>query len=97
VVFVRQADGMLVPRAVVLGTRGGGRVQVMSGLAAGETIVASANFLVDAESRLASTGGGMPGMQHGTEQPTAESPGMAMPPAPVPAAGDSMPGGHIHD
>ena len=29
-------------------------------------IVGSANFLVDAESRLASTGGGMPGMAHGS-------------------------------
>jgi hypothetical protein len=40
-------------------------VQVLAGLEEGEVIVASANFLVDAESRLAATGGSMPGMQHG--------------------------------
>jgi len=64
-VFVRDSTGMLLPRQVVLGTRAGDRVQVLSGLQEGETIVSSANFLVDAESRLAGTGGGMPGMQHG--------------------------------
>lgn len=67
VVFVRDADGMLQPREVVLGPRAGDRVAVLAGLTAGERIVASANFLVDAESRLGSTGGGMPGMQ-GTER-----------------------------
>jgi Cu(I)/Ag(I) efflux system membrane fusion protein len=60
-VFVRGADGMLEPRDVVLGARSDERVQILRGLAAGETIVAAANFLVDAESRLAG-GGGMPGM-----------------------------------
>jgi len=64
-VFVRDAEGMLTPRDVVLGTRAGDRVHVLSGLQEGETIVGAANFLVDAESRLGSTGGGMPGMQHG--------------------------------
>ncbi len=63
-VFVRDSSGMLAPRQVVLGTRSEERVQILSGLSEGERVVASANFLVDAESRLASTGGGMPGMQH---------------------------------
>lgn len=75
-VFVRDGDGMIRPREVVLGARAGERVQVLRGLSGTETIVASANFLVDAESRLASTGGAMPGMQHGTgaevETPPAE-------------------------
>ncbi|MCL4865247.1 MAG: efflux RND transporter periplasmic adaptor subunit, partial [Gemmatimonadales bacterium] len=61
IVFVRDAEGMLQPREVVLGVRSADRVQVLSGLAEGETIVASANFLVDAESRLGSAGGAMPG------------------------------------
>jgi membrane fusion protein, copper/silver efflux system len=63
-VFVVRPDGVLEPREVVLGARGDGRVQILSGVAAGDRIVASANFLVDAESRLA-TGSGMsdmPGM-----------------------------------
>lgn len=64
-VFVRSPDGMLVPRDVVLGTRAGDLVEVLSGLDPGETIVGSANFLVDAESRLAATSRSMPGMQHG--------------------------------
>ncbi|HSM15922.1 MAG TPA: efflux RND transporter periplasmic adaptor subunit [Gemmatimonadales bacterium] len=64
-VFVRDTAGMLGPRDVVLGARAGDRVVILAGLSKGEEIVASANFLVDAESRLGSTGGGMPGMQHG--------------------------------
>lgn len=63
-VFVRDAEGMLQPREVVLGPRAGDYVQILAGLESGETIVGSANFLVDAESRLSSTGGTMPGMQH---------------------------------
>ncbi len=61
-VFVRDDEGMLMSREVVLGPRGGDRVQILEGLTVGETIVASANFLIDAESRLGSSGGGMPGM-----------------------------------
>jgi Cu(I)/Ag(I) efflux system membrane fusion protein len=57
---------MLQPRDVVLGAQAGDQVQILSGLDVGETIVASANFLVDAESRLGTSGGGMPGMQHGS-------------------------------
>ncbi|HEX9705424.1 MAG TPA: efflux RND transporter periplasmic adaptor subunit [Gemmatimonadales bacterium] len=68
-VFVAGRDGALEPREVVLGARAGDRFQVLGGLAVGERIVASANFLVDAESRLG-TGGmaGMPGMDMGTEK-----------------------------
>ncbi len=75
-VFVRDEQGMLLPREVVLGPRAGERVQILHGVAEGDTLVASANFLVDAESRLAGGGGGMPGMQHGGGQTagTGESP-----------------------
>lgn len=68
-VFVRDTAGMLQPREVVLGARSADKVVVLSGLAEGETIVASANFLVDAESRLSNSGGTMPGMQHGATEP----------------------------
>ena len=69
-VFVVGPSGALEPREVVLGGRAGDRFQILSGLAASERIVASANFLVDAESRLtAGTGAGnMPGMNMGTEK-----------------------------
>jgi Cu(I)/Ag(I) efflux system membrane fusion protein len=73
-VFVRDADGMLQPREVVLGAQASDYVQILAGLDLGETIVQSANFLVDAESRLGSTGGSMPGMQHGS---AIEPPGLA--------------------
>ncbi len=66
--FVVGPDGALAPREIVLGARAGERFQVLSGLAPGERIVASANFLVDAESRLA-TGGGMAGMPGMPEMP----------------------------
>ncbi|UCF69241.1 MAG: efflux RND transporter periplasmic adaptor subunit [Acidobacteriota bacterium] len=64
-VFHRHEDGSLHPHEVVLGARAGDRVQILAGLEEGVEIVASANFLVDAESRLAATGGAMPGMHHG--------------------------------
>jgi Cu(I)/Ag(I) efflux system membrane fusion protein len=55
-VFVRQDDGMLYHREITVGARAGDDVHVLSGLSEGEMIVMSANFLVDAESRLASAG-----------------------------------------
>ena len=39
-----------------------GRFQVLKGLAAGDRVVTSANFLIDSESRLQAGGGGMAGM-----------------------------------
>ena len=51
-VFVVGAHDALEPREVVLGARSGTRVQVLRGVTAGDRIVGSANFLVDAESRL---------------------------------------------
>ena len=63
-VFHRHEDGSLHPHEVVVGARAGEFVQILAGLEAGVEIVAAANFLVDAESRLAATGGQMPGTQH---------------------------------
>lgn len=51
-VFVREADGSLSPREVRLGSSSDDRVEVLSGLKEGEVVVASATFLVDAESSL---------------------------------------------
>lgn len=79
VVFVRDSAGMLQPREVVLGPRSADRVVILNGLVVGETIVASANFLVDAESRLGSSGDAMPGMQHGATTP---APASTVPPEP---------------
>jgi Cu(I)/Ag(I) efflux system membrane fusion protein len=60
-VFVAHADGRFEPRAVRTGSRGDGMVQVLSGVAEGDTVVASAAFLIDSESRLKAAFSGMAG------------------------------------
>lgn len=70
-VFVVGPGGSLEPREVALGARAGERFQVLEGLAEGERLVGSANFLVDAESRLA-TGAGMAGMPGMADMPGLE-------------------------
>jgi Cu(I)/Ag(I) efflux system membrane fusion protein len=75
VVFVKEASGQLAPREVALGVANDERVEILRGLVAGETVVASATFLVDAESNLGKAAGGMgdmPGMD------------MSTPPKPLP-------------
>ena len=62
-VFVRDLDGMLVPREVTTGFISGDDVEILAGLTAGETVVTSANFLIDAESNLSSSMTSMPGME----------------------------------
>lgn len=64
-VFVRRSDGMLEPRNVTIGESTADRTRILSGVNAGEMVVASATFLVDAESNLGTSLGGMgdmPGM-----------------------------------
>jgi Cu(I)/Ag(I) efflux system membrane fusion protein len=51
-VLVDKGQGRFEPREVKLGHRGGGYVEVSEGLAEGEPVVVSANFLIDAESNL---------------------------------------------
>jgi len=51
-VFVDRGGGYFEPRVVKIGWRLGDRVEVVEGLAPGERIVLSGNFLVDSESRL---------------------------------------------
>ncbi len=50
-VLVAQADNF-VPREVALGESVSGYIPVLAGLEEGETVVTSANFLIDSESRL---------------------------------------------
>ncbi len=52
VVFVNKGDGKLQPRFVQLGRGFGNFYAVTSGLEEGEAIVASANFLIDAEAKV---------------------------------------------
>ncbi len=52
VVLVARGGGTFEPRVVAVGRRGGGEVEIASGLKAGEQVVTSATFLIDAESNL---------------------------------------------
>jgi membrane fusion protein, copper/silver efflux system len=51
-VLIDQGEGRFEPRAIKTGRRGSGYVEASEGLAEGETVVTSANFLIDAESNL---------------------------------------------
>jgi Cu(I)/Ag(I) efflux system membrane fusion protein len=64
VIFLHHGGGVLEWRTVKLGARAGEWVEVVDGLAEGEHVVTSANFLIDSESRLKAAVGGMQGMQH---------------------------------
>jgi Cu(I)/Ag(I) efflux system membrane fusion protein len=52
VVFINKGQGKLEPRIVQLGSKYGDSYEVQSGLREGEQVVGSANFLIDAESKL---------------------------------------------
>jgi Cu(I)/Ag(I) efflux system membrane fusion protein len=51
-VLVRRGEGTFEPRIVKLGMRADGYIEVLEGIEAGENVVVSANFLIDAESNL---------------------------------------------
>ncbi|WP_051272402.1 efflux RND transporter periplasmic adaptor subunit [Fundidesulfovibrio putealis] len=63
VVYFESSPNNFEPRDVVTGMRSGGFVEIVSGLAPGTNVAASANFLLDAETRLKGSGGGT-GHQH---------------------------------
>ena len=52
IVFVDKGEGKLEPRLVELGTKYGDFYEVRSALLSGERVVASANFLIDAEAKV---------------------------------------------
>ena len=51
-VFVDRGNSYFEPRAVKIGEQMNGRIEILSGLKAGERIIISGNFLMDSESRL---------------------------------------------
>jgi Cu(I)/Ag(I) efflux system membrane fusion protein len=61
IVLVQLAQGRFEPRIVKLGSRSENFVEVLEGIAEGEQVVTSANFLIDAESNLKAALGGMGG------------------------------------
>jgi RND family efflux transporter MFP subunit len=56
VVYVAAGDGVFEPRRIQTGFREGDRVEIVSGLAEGEKVVTSGNFLLDSESRMRAAG-----------------------------------------
>jgi Cu(I)/Ag(I) efflux system membrane fusion protein len=54
IVLVRKDEGRFEPRAVKLGARGDGYVEVLDGIREGDSVVVAANFLIDSESNLRS-------------------------------------------
>jgi Cu(I)/Ag(I) efflux system membrane fusion protein len=52
IVLLDKGDGRFEPRAVKLGRRGDGRIEIKEGLTENDKVVVSANFLIDAESNL---------------------------------------------
>jgi Cu(I)/Ag(I) efflux system membrane fusion protein len=52
IVFVRVSGVELEPREVVTGERSEGRIEILSGVAEGDSVALGANFLLDSESRL---------------------------------------------
>jgi Cu(I)/Ag(I) efflux system membrane fusion protein len=72
-VFIAHAGGHFEPRMVWTGMPEGDRIQVLKGVAAGDTVVSSASFLIDSESRLKAAIAGIgaqpgSGHQHGGAQ-----------------------------
>jgi Cu(I)/Ag(I) efflux system membrane fusion protein len=51
-VLVDKGEGRFEPRDVTIGRRGGGLIEIRSGVKDGEPVVVAANFLIDAESNL---------------------------------------------
>ena len=94
-VFVQHTDGSLVPHEVTVGQSAGDHVEILGGLTAGQVVVASASFLVDAESNLGAAMkdmGGSSAPASGTADPHASHGGTSpAPPAPAtdPHAGHS--------
>jgi Cu(I)/Ag(I) efflux system membrane fusion protein len=64
-VFVDKGQGRFEPREVKLGQRGSGYVEIRQGVADGEPVVVSANFLIDAESNLKAA---LKGFSEGAQQ-----------------------------
>ncbi|MFZ5569857.1 MAG: efflux RND transporter periplasmic adaptor subunit [Thermodesulfobacteriota bacterium] len=52
VVFIDKGNGRFEPREVVPGARSNGGIQILKGVAPGERVAVTANFLLDSESRL---------------------------------------------
>jgi Cu(I)/Ag(I) efflux system membrane fusion protein len=67
-VLVQRGEGRFEPRPVKLGMRADGYIEALEGLKAGENVVVSANFLIDAESNLKAALGSFGHSAHGAKR-----------------------------
>lgn len=100
-VFVVKGEGRFEPRAVQLGVVSDDRIEVASGLEAGEEVVTSGQFLLDSESRLNEAIAKMTapnGDKAGMELPAEEHSGHNMEgmTAPEEEGSENEEGGHDH-
>ena len=94
-VIVALADGYFEPRPVEVGTPVDAFYPVIKGLADGDRIVTSAQFLIDSETNLQAAmqamSLSMPGMDMGAGGDMKDMPGMDMTPKPAPVPGNATP------
>jgi Cu(I)/Ag(I) efflux system membrane fusion protein len=83
VVWIETSQGMFEPRDVQAGERIDDKVQILSGIKAGDKVASSGSYLIDSESQLKGGGGheNMPGMKMDDKKPVAPGQGSSAPPA----------------
>jgi Cu(I)/Ag(I) efflux system membrane fusion protein len=99
VVWVEASPGMFEPRDVQVGERVDDKIQILSGLKAGDKVAVSGGYLIDSESQLKGSGGQDHSRHTGTkpdakgqapatdqQQPQGGHEGHGAPPAPQPPA-----------
>jgi Cu(I)/Ag(I) efflux system membrane fusion protein len=99
-VYVAQGEGKFSAVEIKISpVRFEDRFQVLAGLKAGETVVTSANFLIDSESRLRAGGGSMAGMagMEGMEMGPPGAEGNKTPAQSKPKSEETMPGMKMDD
>jgi hypothetical protein len=93
IVFVDKGEGLFEPRDVEVGVKAEGSYEITSGVAEGELVVTSGNFLIDSESRLKAALEGMtPRPADGGQSPQ----GSQSDPASGQSAGRGVSGGGGH-
>ena len=92
IVLVQLAEGRFEPRIVKPGMRSEDHVEILEGIAEGEQVVTSANFLIDAESNLKAALNGLGGYAaHGGSAPVSAGQAQPVQPKTEPAAHDGTP------
>ena len=93
VVIVAKGDGVFEPREVAVGTESEGMVEIASGLAEGETVVVSSQFLIDSDANMRAAISQLLG---GAENAAPAHSHASMPAADSAMAGDSAAAAHRH-